>query len=255
MARLIVYNIEYCEGITGIWWEYLKFWRVVLPPRGLDIKIANHLKSYKPDILALVEVDTGSLRGRRDEVMFFKKALGMRWIIEKIKYPVDGWLKLFHFVPILRMQANAILSKNKLTNVKYHVLHEGTKRVVIEASICLHKKVTLLLAHLSLGKKTRRKQIKELCGIVNDIKNPVILMGDFNTFLGSAEINELLSNTHLSCKFKNKKAGFANTQPAVRPRRALDYVLTSEGVHVKRYVVLNFKFSDHLPVLVDFDLD
>jgi endonuclease/exonuclease/phosphatase family metal-dependent hydrolase len=80
-------------------------------------------------------------------------------------------------------------------------------------------------------------------------------MGDFNTYLGSAEINELLSNTHLSCKYKDKKAGFANTNPSVRPKRALDYVLTSEGVNVKRYVVLNFRYSDHLPVLVDFELE
>ncbi len=255
MTRLIVYNIEYCEGITGIWWEYLKFWRVVLPPRGLDFRIAEHLKSYDPDILALVEVDIGSFRGKKDEVVFFKEKLGMRSVIERIKYPVYGWMKLFHYVPIMRMQANAILAKNRLDNIRYHLLNEGTKRVVIETTINLKRKVTLLLAHLSLGKKTRRKQIKELCRIVNNIKNPVILMGDFNTYLGSAEINELLSNTHLSCKYRDKKSGFANTNPAVRPRRALDYVLTSEGVHVKRYVVLKFRYSDHLPVLVDFELE
>jgi hypothetical protein len=117
MTRLIVYNIEYCEGITGIWWEYLKFWRVVLPPRGLDSKIAEHLKSYNPDILALVEVDIGSFRGKKDEVVFFKEKLGMRSIIERIKYPVYGWMKLFHYGPILRMQANAILAKSRISGL------------------------------------------------------------------------------------------------------------------------------------------
>ena len=81
---------------------------------------------------------------------------------EKIKYPNDGWLRIFHKIPVLRKQANAIISKYKLNNVKYHMFKEGTKRIIIEANINCPKKITLLLAHLALGSKTRAKQIKEL---------------------------------------------------------------------------------------------
>lgn len=255
MVRLIVYNIEYCEGMTGIWWQYLKFWKIFFPPKNLDQKIVDCLKRLKPDILALVEIDIGSFRSRKkDEALFFEKNLEMKSCAEGVKYPLCGWLKLFHYVPILNKQANAILAKKKLSNIRYYMLHEGTKRVVIEATISLPKKVTLLLAHLSLGKKARAKQINELIGIVNSIKNPVILMGDFNTFHGEKEIRNLLDETHLHHKFGMDKESQTFTQPAFHPCRRLDYILTSKGIKVKDYKVLNFHFSDHLPLLVDFDV-
>ena len=124
MVRLIVYNIEYCEGMTGLWWEYLKFWRIFFPPKDLDQRIVEKIKKLKPDIFALIEVDTGSFRSKKDEVVFFEKQLGMRSFVEKVKYPFEGWLKLFHFIPILNKQANAIIAKEKLSKVRYHVFHE-----------------------------------------------------------------------------------------------------------------------------------
>jgi hypothetical protein len=131
------------------------------------------------------------------------------------------------------------------------VLHEGTKRVVIEVTIHVPQRLTLLIAHLALGAGTRHDQIHELAGIVNSIHNPVILMGDFNTFHGEPEIIFLLQNTQLHHRWKlapNAKY----TEPAVNPSRRLDYVLTSATIHVKHYHALDFKFSDHLPLEVDF---
>ena len=109
----------------------------------------------------------------------------MKDFVEMIKYPFKGWLKFLRFIPILRKQANAIISKYKISNIKCHTLNKGAKRIVIEATIYCPKAVTLLLVHLALGRKTREKQLKELIKIVNSIKNNVILMGDFNTFNGS----------------------------------------------------------------------
>ena len=252
MTRLIVYNIEYCEGMTGFWWQYLKFWKIFFPPKGLDQRIVDHIKKLKPDILSLVEVDTGSFRSKKDEVVFFEEQLGMKNFVEKVKYPLQGWLRLFHFVPIMNKQANAIIAKEKLSKVKYHLFHEGTKRVVIEATVHVPKKITLLLAHLSLSKKARVKQIDELIKIVKDIHNPVILMGDFNTFNGEKEIKKLLKETHLHHRFKMSKESQTFTQPTFHPSRRLDYILTSKAIKVNNYKVLNFPFSDHLPLMVDF---
>jgi len=253
MVKLIVYNIEYCEGIEGIWYQYLKFWKIFFPPKNLDKEIVSALHEINPDILALVEVDTGSFRSRgKDEVRFLEKNLQLNSFVEKIKYPLKGWLKLFHHVPILDKQANAIISRFNLTKIKYHLFHEGTKRVIIEATVNCPEKVTLLLAHLALGKKTRTMQIKELIKIVNKIKNPVILMGDFNTFNGEEEIKELLKKAHLDDKISLDKESLPLTEPAWHPSRRLDYILTSSKIKVKKYSVLHFPFSDHLPLMIDF---
>jgi len=254
MVKLICYNIEYCEGIEGLWYQYLQFWKMFFPPKNLDQKIVDAIKGLKPDIFAMVEVDTGSFRAKKDEVIFFEKKLGMKDFVEKIKYPFKGWLKLFHYAPLLNKQANAIVSKFKFTNVKYHLFHEGTKRVIIEATVKCPKKVTLLLAHLALGPKTRAKQILELIKLVNKIKNPVILMGDFNTFGGKAELKELMKKTHLKDNYMLDKYSIKLTQPTWHPSRRLDYVLVSPQIKVKKYEVLNYPFSDHMPLFVEFDV-
>lgn len=254
MVKLVCYNIEYCEGMEGLWYQYLQFWKIFFPPKNLDQQIVDALKKLSPDILALVEVDTGSFRAKKDEVVFFEKKLRMKSFVEKIKYPFTGWLKLFHFVPILNKQANAIIAKYKISNIKYHLFHEGTKRVVIEVTVYCPKKVTLLLAHLALGKRTRALQIEELINIVNAIKNPAILMGDFNTFRGADEIKKLMKKTHLKDKIKLDKYSVQLTQPTWHPRKRLDYVLVSKQIKVKQYRVLNYPFSDHMPLFVEFNV-
>jgi endonuclease/exonuclease/phosphatase family metal-dependent hydrolase len=255
MVKLICYNVEYCEGIQGKWYQYLDISKVFSAPRKLEYRLVNQLKRLQPDILALVEVDTGSIRSHfSDEVEFIAKRTGLKNFIEKVKYPVTGWLSLYHHIPILDKQANAIISKYQLKNVKYHVLHEGTKRMVIEATIQHKKPVTLLLAHLALGKNTRAEQIEELKNIVNEIKNPVILMGDFNTFNGEEEIQSLLDDTHLDDKMCLDKTDAHFTVPSIAPVHRLDYILTSPQIKVNQYKILQFKFSDHLPLMVDFDV-
>jgi len=254
MVKLITYNIEYCEGMEGLWYQYLKFWKIFFPPKNLDNELVKALKKVNPDILALIEVDIGSLRARgKDEVSFLEKKLKLNDFVEKVKYPLKGWLRFFHHLPILNKQANAIISRFPFTKVKYHVFHEGTKRMVIEATVKCPKKVTLLAAHLALSKKARAKQIKELIGIVNKIKNPAILMGDFNTFNGEKEIKDLLKKTHLKDKIGLDKQSLPLTEPAWHPSRRLDYILTSPKLKVKKYSVLNFHLSDHLPLMIDFE--
>jgi endonuclease/exonuclease/phosphatase family metal-dependent hydrolase len=254
MVKLICYNIEYCEGLNGKWYQYLEFWKTFFPPKNLDKNIVDELNKIKPDILALIEIDNGSFRSKKDEGLFFKKNMNMKDLIEEIKYPRKGWLKLFHYVPILKNQGNAILSKYPIIESKCHLLNEGTKRVVIEARVKCPKKITLLVSHLALGKKTREKQIWQLIHIVKNIKGPVILMGDFNTFNGEEEISALLKETHL--KDRNLMESFSRilTQPTCSPKRRLDYILYSKEIKVKKYSVLNFPYSDHLPLFVDFEI-
>jgi endonuclease/exonuclease/phosphatase family metal-dependent hydrolase len=125
--------------------------------------------------------------------------------------------------------------------------------MVIEATVNCPKKVTLLLAHLALGKKARAKQIHELIKIVNNIKNPVILMGDFNTFNGEDEIKDLLKKTHLKDRTKLENGSIILTEPAWHPSKRLDYVLTSPQIKIQKYTVLKVHYSDHLPLYVEFD--
>ena len=252
MTRLILYNIQYCAGTRGNVGGYLQFWKMLFPPRYLDYVMASELKKYNPDIVGLVEVDTGSIRAKKqNKVTFFKEMLDFEGHIERVKYIKKGFSGVFRRMPIIKKQANAILSKQKADHVRYHSLTNGTKRVVIEAVFEKPKKVHVMLVHLALGQKTRKKQLEQLILMVNSIKEPVILMGDFNIFKGLDEIKPLLDSTDLTYFMGKRKA---YTQPTIKPTKTLDLILTSDRIKVNNYEVLDLKFSDHLPVMIDFDV-
>jgi len=84
MVKLVCYNVEYCEGMEGLWYQYLQFWKIFFPPKHIDQKIVDALKKINPDILSLVEVDIGSFRAKKDEVRFFEEKLRMKSFVEKI---------------------------------------------------------------------------------------------------------------------------------------------------------------------------
>ncbi len=255
MVRLISYNIEYDEGLVGRWYDYLKLWRLFRAPPDMDMKIVEFLKKQKPDIIALIEVDHGSFRSRyRDEARFYEHEMGFENVTEAIKYPFNLIGRLFHSVPILRKQSNALITRYNLYNIKHHLLHHGAKRMVIEATAnCPKKPVTFIVAHLALGYGTRQVQLKELAHIIRRITHPVILMGDFNTFNGLHELDYLIKNTHLAFSYGLNKSSLRYTFPAWHPNRRLDYILHSAAIHIIDYKVLKCEFSDHLPVMVDFE--
>jgi endonuclease/exonuclease/phosphatase family metal-dependent hydrolase len=250
MVRLILYNIQYCAGTLGRWWEYLKFWRMLRAPHHIQYDISRELKAYDPDILGLVEVDLGSIRSAGQDVSsFFKKSMKFISEAKHVKYTDKGLSGFFKRLPIARKQGNSLLSKKPLVLTKYHELQHGSKRIVIEVTVKKPREYKIFLVHLALGEKTRQLQLKQIIQIMNAQKCPIILMGDFNTFDGEQELHLLLEQTQLSYR------GSGYTQPTSNPSRTLDYVLASQEVRIKKYTVLNdVKLSDHLPVMIDFDI-
>ena len=45
-----------------------------------------------------------------------------------------------------------------------------------------------------------------------------------------------------------------STFPSWNPKRELDFILCSKEIKVKSYEVIQTQLSDHLPILVDFEI-
>ncbi len=257
MARLILYNVEYLGGTTKNSLQYLDIYHYLRIKKGFDKKIADALKPLNPDILALVEVDRGSARYKhKSQIEYFSNILGMKYIAHGLKYITKGIYKYVLKIPILNTQENAILTRYEIDTIKKHYLSKGFKRLVIEATLNTPKKMTILLAHLSLFKKTRKKQIKELAELINTYETPLLLVGDFNVFK-EKELDYLLDNTKLTDAYQEEcaKHDIIYTGPSWKPKYRLDNILVTESVNIKNYEILNLKYSDHLPVLVDFEIE
>ena len=102
--RLVVYNIRYATG-TGVAFHLpLPGMGYLRPNRRVLAGITEFLRVEKPDVVGLIEVDTGSIRsGMVNQAEYIAQELG-HFSIYECKYGIQSLNK---FVPIVRKQASA----------------------------------------------------------------------------------------------------------------------------------------------------
>jgi endonuclease/exonuclease/phosphatase family metal-dependent hydrolase len=208
-------------------------------------KISEFLRELEPDLVGLIEVDHGSYRTNgQNQAEMLAKSLG-HYHSHSIKYGQDS---VWRNVPIIRNQGNAFLTRYRIRDQTFHFFKSGMKRLVIELEL---QHVVVFLVHLSLGARTRHQQLSALYELVKNTDRPCVVAGDFNMLWGETEIDMFLAATGLV----NANVDSLPTYPSKNPRRHLDFVLHSKGIKVRNFQVPQVRFSDHLPVLVDFDVE
>ena len=241
--KFLLYNIRY--GTGKYLNQPLKYIRGYLG-QSLDhiYRIGNFIKKINPDIVGLVEVDLGSFRTRETNQAELLGKITEKHYISQYKYEeASRYMKL----PIIRKQGNAILSEHEVLSQKFHYLEKGMKKLVIEIET---KKITIFLVHLALGGKTRMKQIVELYKLIENHEKPFIVAGDFNILWGNEEIELFLK----AGKLQNVNSNREPTFPSWAPKKELDFILCSENIKINSYKVLKTRLSDHLPMLLDFEI-
>lgn len=235
--RFILYNIRYATGP--------RIHHYVRSSRRNLSKITTFLQSLEPDLVGLVEVDQGSYRsGGLNQVELLAESLG-HYHSHSIKY---GERSFWRQVPVVRNQGNAFLARNRIRNETFHYFERGMKRLVIELEL---EQVIIYLVHLALGARTRHHQLNALYELLRQTDRPYLVAGDFNTLWGEQEIDLFLAATGLqSANIKR-----IPTFPSRNPQRHLDFVLHSKEIRIRDFRVPRVTFSDHLPVVVDFDVE
>jgi len=215
--------------------------RQILPvKKGWLADFSSNIASIRPDILALVETDTGSLRTWGvNQPEYIAKENGYDYAF----YPKYNGTFL-ESLPFYRKQGSAVLYKKGMAvkNSAFYLSH-GFKRVVINSNITLNDKhLSLYILHTSIRKRVRELQLGQLAdAILKDNTEKKLVVGDLNTFSGNSELDHFLSKTSMVT------AGDTTpTYPSWNPRFKLDHLITSEGIAVKNFKVENMLLSDHL---------
>ncbi|MEN8254419.1 MAG: endonuclease/exonuclease/phosphatase family protein [Verrucomicrobiota bacterium] len=239
--RFLLYNI--CYATHG---NQLKFPLLGMLGRTHDHldEIIGFIKDVDPDVMGLVEVDSGSYRsGRKSQVEKIADELG-HFHSYRSKYAEDSnWQN----IPIYNKQGNAFLAKDTIHGEKYHYFKRGMKKLVIELEL---KHVTFFLVHLALSYKARQDQLLHLYHMIKATDRPYIVAGDFNAFLGEKELQLLQAATGLQSADKEMQPTF----PSHNPRRHLDFILHSPEIKINKFEMPRVQLSDHLPLIVDFDV-
>ena len=242
--RLLLYNIRYAIGMGDSTAALLPGTKYLFSGSETLNRITDFIKTQDPDIVGLIEVDTGSVRsGRVNQAETIAKTIG-HYSSYQCKYGEDS---VNHLLPILRKQANAFLAAPRIHGERFHYFDTGIKRLIIELEL---NNVAIFLVHLSVKYRHRHVQLRHLYELVNRSKKPVIVAGDFNTFWGENEIFLFMKAAGL----RNANSDGIPSYPSRTPRMELDFILYSEGISVRDFSVPNVTFSDHLPLLCDFEV-
>ena len=242
--RLLLYNIRYCVGAGASMHMPLPGAGYILGNKDVLPDIVSFIKSVDPDIVGLIEVDTGSIRSRRiNQAETIATELGMNSSYET-KY---GARSLNQLVPIIRKQGNAFLAAPRVHGETFHYFDTGIKRLIIELEM---ETFAVFLVHLSLKYRHRHLQLRKLYDLIAETSKPVIVAGDFNTFWGQNEIYLFMRAAGL----RSANLQSLPSYPSRSPRKELDFVLYQDGIQVTNFEISQVRHSDHLPLVCDFEV-
>ena len=239
--RLLSYNIQ-----TGIasqrYRHYVTRGLRHVMPHSKVVGNLNHIGTLVSsfDIVALQEVDAGSLRtGFINQTEYLAHRSGFPYWYSQTNRSLGRLAQI----------SIGLLSHLRPSQITEHRLPGPPGRGLMEVRIghgseALH----LLILHLSLGRRARRLQLGYVREIMQGFRHSV-LMGDFNAPLDSPEMRLLIDSCPLQAP-----SGMLYTFPSWRPRRGLDHILVSEQLHVLDTQVIQQRYSDHLPLAVELQL-
>jgi endonuclease/exonuclease/phosphatase family metal-dependent hydrolase len=241
-VRLLSYNIQ--VGIASKrFGDYItQSWKHVFPHAEIYenlSQIANLISDY--DVAGLQEVDGGSLRSG-----FINQT---EFLARKGRFPF--WHhQINRNLGRLAQHSNGLLSRLRpaeITNFKLPGLIPGRGAMMVRFGE-EHNPLILVMMHLALSSRARHRQIACIREIIHNYEH-VVVMGDMNCQPDSAEMLYLLKKTDLCEPTHGLK-----TFPSWRPAKTIDHILVTPTLAVNDVHVLNYRYSDHLPIAMDIQI-
>lgn len=213
--------------------------------------IGKYIKSIKPDLVALQEVDEWAYRSNN------KSKKGVNQIVELAHYadmfPIFAKTRDLNESNKGGYYGIGLLSKYPIISYKRILLPQKNMkyepRVMIIAEIDIHGTIfTFVNTHLTLDNDDRLLQGKFIAKQLKKIKGPKIICGDFNSIPEEPTMAKALS------KYTDALPTGKNTYPAVTPRAKVDYILFSHKDNIKiinQSIDTSCNLSDHCPCYID----
>ena len=229
--------------------------------------IAEVIREYDPDIIALQEVDVnwGIRSGYDDQAEYLAEALDMDYFygeIYTLEPDRDG-----EGIPD-RQYGLAFLSKEPIWYSRNHQITRhstqpgepgiqplpGFPEIAIPFPGGI---VHFFNTHLDYrpDPAVRETQIMEMIGIMTEVDAPVVLAGDLNARPDAPELDPLFVLLRDAWEEREDEDDPGFTFPADEPDRRIDYILHSPHFEVAMIEVVESQASDHLAIVADLILN
>ncbi len=240
--RVLSANIQ-AGSSTRRYSDYVtRSWSHALPTGGKRVSLDSIAQlASNHDIVGLQESDPGSLRsGFTNQTHYLAQRAGFHYWTHQPNRSVGG----------VASSANGLLSRLEPVRFSDHALPGRIKgRGVLLAHFGDDSEgLTVAVAHLSLGAKSRLAQLTFIAEVLQDHPNSV-LMGDFNCLADQPEMDVLYRNTGL-----RPPECAVPTFPSWKPARAIDHILISGELRCVGTRALAAAFSDHLALAMEIEV-
>ncbi|MFP8888646.1 endonuclease/exonuclease/phosphatase family protein [Natrialbaceae archaeon A-CW2] len=215
-------------------------------------ELAALIRREQPDVVSLLEVDQGSHRtctsGQCRTLLDVLESQGLSYRSEVAnKYGNGG---LVDSLPFFGHLGNAVLTQ-AVEGTETHYLSAGQKRLVLEVE--LDPTTVLFVVHLSLGARSRRKQLTQLTSLLAERADgrDVIVTGDFNTFDQANELDTFSDRAGLELRIPGETIPPRPLDSLLLESRSLDLFFCSPSIDIERCTVLDDQISDHRPIVLE----
>lgn len=245
--RFLTYNLWYSKN----WREEIDF-----------------IKKQNPDILTLQEITKNIPKfdlDNTDVFREFEKALSdYKGVVAPISRKLERGREIYY--------ANAIFSKFPIISSKIHYYlkpldwtkdYDKQSRNLTEVKLNVgNKELFIYTAHFNYAPEFKDTEIKikeaKKVSMIIKGKRPMIFAGDLNSYPGSKVINTISQeatyidkqNRPTWTKHPFSYRGFNENKLNWK----LDYVFISRELSCKEFRLVDVSYSDHLPIVVDFEL-
>jgi len=218
--------------------------------KKLDLqRIADVIIRERPDLVGLQEVDRGVRRTEGvDEIAELARMTRMDYAFGHNLDYQEGQYGV------------AILSKfliQKIDHRKYENRREAERRGMLRVEVDIGgRTINFATTHLDYQRDDGRLfETEQLLRFLADLKNPLIVVGDFNDEpTGSAY--KLMLTKFEEAWIGSRAKGDGFSYPADNPSKRIDYIFfrTTGGVSAKKSWVVKTLASDHVPVMAELEV-
>lgn len=251
--------------------------------------VFKFLNDIKPDILCLQEI-TEKLDPMVNPQYLSKDSIDKATSDLEYSYFAPTWIikdftkKNFHKKESFNFEfggfvktGNYIKSKYKITNQSNVFVQkdspfkvedwskwpkEQSKAVqVVDLELPSSKKLRVLNYHgiwtkEKLGNDNTLKACRKILSLTKEVSYPSIITGDFNLF-PDTESMKVFQNNFISLvdTHEIKTTRPKSNELSHLERNVVDYILVSKNIKVNSFSVLETDVSDHLPLILDFEVN
>jgi endonuclease/exonuclease/phosphatase family metal-dependent hydrolase len=209
-------------------------------------RIAQVIRASKADVVALQEVAYDLFAG--DQGVRLARMLGMH---VAVGYKLGVW----HTGPGHpdRPYGLVILSRHPITAVRHRVLpaSRSDQRELLQADIEMDgRRITVATTHPTATSPERRAaQLAAVHAAVSELRQPLVLVGDFNDTPDKDTIRPFAAAFTDACATWREP-----TFPSEKPVDRIDYIFAGRGFRVRSAGAVDTQASDHRPVVAQLAL-